>query len=378
MKLHAKTPKVLLIGSGLAGGGAETRLRLLAEHLFGGTSDVAVFKNPHPRPDGTGKVFDLNWTSKSSYPRVGRQLRAILKSGHYDVAFALGLYQNALVWAASIGLKNRPALILSETTRPVTNANLDSGELVRRLRFAVYKTTYPRADLVAANSLDGVSEIVDHFGVPPERVCRIPNIVVKDDLFERAAQQANVVGAHPYPTFCMVTRLEPMKRVDTLIEAAAGLGQEKPWAIDIIGDGPHRTDLEDLVRALGINDRVRFVGWTSNPYPYVARSVATVLCSTYEGFSNTVLESMCLGTPVTTSLCSSDAKEMSDAGAALAFPVGDANALRVHLGMLLDDYDRREELRNTAQRYIEPHLVENAIPTYERLIANAMAVKASV
>lgn len=369
----APRPKILLVGSALGGGGAETRLRLLGQRLFGGGGDIALFNDKGSGVPSVGKnLIPLGWTGRMSYPSVVLRLRKAIRAGKYDAALAMGLHQNVVLWAATQGLRERPAIILTETTRPNTNGLQDTGLLTYWVRRIFYNLSYRAADLVAANSIDGVAEVVNNYGVEQSRIRRIPNLVEPNQLLR---ESRDVIEPDPTPSFCMATRLDKMKRVDTLLEAAAGLPAGLAWRIDIVGDGPHRSGFEALAVTLAIAERVRFHGWRKNPYPFMARARATVVCSTYEGFSNTVLESMALGTPVVTSFCSSDAEDMASQGAALGFPVGDHSALRVHLRRLLTDTACRAALVSTSARYIERHTVPSSILEYEALLRDAIIVR---
>lgn len=376
-KESEKAPRVLLFGSKFSGGGAETRLRHLAQYLFGGTADAALLMEADknvvatlPRP-----VFEFGWSGRASYPGVVVRLRQVIARGRYDAALALGLHQNAVLWAATRGMAKRPAIIMTETTRPNTNDILAGRPLVRNIRAAVHRTIYRDADLVAANSIDGVAEIAGHYGVGQDRITRIPNIIDCEHVLRLTEGPVAELARSDVKSICMVTRLEQMKRVDTLIEAMSGLASQPGWCVEVIGDGPHRGELENLARKLAIADRIHFRGWQRNPYPFMARACATVLCSIYEGFSNTVLESMAIGTPVVTSFCSSDARTMVEAGAALGFEVGDSATLRKHMSRLLSGDAPRAMLIESALKYIAPHRIENAAATYEALVCMAIRVK---
>jgi len=68
--------------------------------------------------------------------------------------------------------------------------------------------------------------------------------------------------------------------------------------LDIIGDGPQRAELQQLIYLHGLGRRVRLLGFEANPYPHIAAADGFVLPSRSEGFPNTVLESLALGVPV--------------------------------------------------------------------------------
>jgi glycosyltransferase involved in cell wall biosynthesis len=63
-----------------------------------------------------------------------------------------------------------------------------------------------------------------------------------------------------------VARLVEKKGIDTLIEAVSKLGQldDRPWTLQIVGDGPLRGPWEALAARLGCSDRVRWLGAQDN------------------------------------------------------------------------------------------------------------------
>ena len=59
-----------------------------------------------------------------------------------------------------------------------------------------------------------------------------------------------------------------------------------------------RLELERRVEELGIVERVRFVGFTDNPWSLMAGADALLLASRWEGLPNVALEALACGTPV--------------------------------------------------------------------------------
>jgi len=366
----APIPSILLVGSSVDGGGAENRFRLLATHLFGGSATAAVLRAtrlkellPHSH------VIDLGWAGMKSYPSMVINLRKHLKYKRYDAVLSLGFYPNLVAFAATFGLASKPKLILTEITRPFMETQ-ENRSLVRKAMLNFFRrSVYPKADLFAANSIDGIEESVTHYGVERDRTVRITNLLDFDQLAARANLEAPWREA---PVICMVARLDRMKRVDTLFRAAALLERDRPWRISIIGDGAEGSALKALADELGISDRIIFEGWRENPYPSIATADIFVLCSEYEGFSNSVIEAMALKTPVVTSYCSSDAREMCGQGAALGFEVGDYQGLHEQLRRLLEEPELSQQLIQTAWRYAHQHMVQESIPRYEALVRTVL------
>jgi len=100
------------------------------------------------------------------------------------------------------------------------------------------------------------------------------------------------------PLFAYVGRLKRYKGVNLIIQAFALI--ESPDArLDIAGAGDFRDELEKLANSLGVQDRVRFLGYISaeEKRDLLRKSWATVFASPKEGWGLTNLEAQACGTP---------------------------------------------------------------------------------
>ena len=103
-------------------------------------------------------------------------------------------------------------------------------------------------------------------------------------------------------TFVSVGRLEKVKGYDRLIVAVSSL-QQKVFQVIIIGDGTQRNELQKKIAENNLSDRVTLLGSMDNPYPYI-KAADALICSSYEeSFGFTLVEAMCLRTPVITTKC---------------------------------------------------------------------------
>ena len=96
-------------------------------------------------------------------------------------------------------------------------------------------------------------------------------------------------------TFLNVGMLRKQKRQDRLIKIAANLkklGFE--FQIQIIGDGPLKSYLKQLILDLDVVDKVTMLGLKKNPYPYIKNCDCFVLSSEYEGYGIVVKEALFL------------------------------------------------------------------------------------
>jgi glycosyltransferase involved in cell wall biosynthesis len=105
-------------------------------------------------------------------------------------------------------------------------------------------------------------------------------------------------------TFVAVGRLNAQKDYENLIRACSLLKkQTSKFSLAILGEGNLRQQLELLIKELDLREHVFLLGYKSNPYTYIVNSKYLISSSLYEGFSNVIIESLCLGKPVIATDC---------------------------------------------------------------------------
>ncbi len=145
------------------------------------------------------------------------------------------------------------------------------------------------------------------------------------------------------PRLIAVGRLKAPKDFLTLIRALAALPEGSFEAL-IVGDGPDRGALEDEIRRLGLEERVRLVGERSDVPVLLADSDLFVLSSRSEGLPVSVLEAMAAELPVVASGVGGLAELVVDGETGILVPPGNTSALAAALGHLVEDRERRGRL----------------------------------
>ena len=72
----------------------------------------------------------------------------------------------------------------------------------------------------------------------------------------------------------------------------------------ILGVGEDKDKIEKYIKENNLTDTFHLLGYKDNPYKYVAKCDLYVCSSHREGFSTAVTESLIVGTPVISTLCS--------------------------------------------------------------------------
>ncbi|HYA69343.1 MAG TPA: glycosyltransferase [Acidimicrobiales bacterium] len=295
--------KVLHVITGLDAGGAELQLAMLLRRTRHETDVVSLY-NPGPvaeqmRKTGTS-VIDVGM-------RKNTELRALLKlynhirQGQYDVVHA-HLFRAQIYARPAARLAGTPVVLTSEHSIGETHIErrkMTSG--VRRL----YLTSELFSDATVAVS-EVVRERLVRWGVPAKKITVIPNGLDVDALaFDPdARRRVRAQFGIPAETFVigMLGRLDPNKRVDLAMEAAAPvLGEHCKFLI--IGRGEDQARLEAAAANLGVAENIIWGGFQSDSAAMLAAFDLYVATSLQETFGLSVLEALASGLPVLYTTC---------------------------------------------------------------------------
>ncbi len=126
----------------------------------------------------------------------------------------------------------------------------------------------------------------------PDKYVLIPN-GLEIERFEDAAQRNT-----KKKTILLMGRMQKYKNMQTALMAAAKIDL-KDWEIKVLGDGPYREELENLVKELKISDKVTFLGWVENGSRHqldiLGESSIYITASEFENCPMSVLETIAAG-----------------------------------------------------------------------------------
>lgn len=133
--------------------------------------------------------------------------------------------------------------------------------------------------------------------------CTIGNIFDIDTINSMSNMEDDSQVLYPY--IVAVGRLVEVKGFDKLIRAFAKIKKNslEELKLAIIGDGPLRFVLDDLISSLGMKDHIFLLGKKENPYPYIKSAQCLVSSSVSEGHPLSIGEAIILGIPVIATNC---------------------------------------------------------------------------
>ncbi|MGZ4844314.1 MAG: glycosyltransferase family 4 protein [Candidatus Angelobacter sp.] len=194
-----------------------------------------------------------------------------------------------------------------------------------------------RFNALAAVS-DAVAQRLLDSGVPARKIKTIAN-GIDVEPFERAQPL-------PAPTFDrdkvvgMVARLDLQKGFEYLLRAVRELcGVFRELKVVIVGEGPDRKAIEDMIRQYGLQSTVILAGKQSDmPGVYAAMDIF-VLPSLNEGLPMTILEAMAASKPVIATKVGAIPTLIRNGETGLLVEARDTDGLRNAIARLLSDPD---------------------------------------
>ena len=299
-------PAVFIINS-LEGGGAErvmVKLLFILENYFAANKTpvhlILLDSLPESQTCPT-YVTKTVLNSQGSLVNGYKQLKPLLNRIKPAYCFSFLTRSNFLNVSLAKPLGYRA--IISE--RVNTTSHLSGGLKDAISRFLV-KLLYKRANSVVAVSEGVKADLVKNYAVPESKVSLLYNPYDIAQLHELASEPVNDIPKAPY--IIGVGRLVKNKNFSLLLNAYAKADIVENLVI--LGVGEEEAMLKALAETLGVADKVHFLGFKPNPYPYVAKAEYFVSTSNAEGFPNAIVEAMCLGKPVIATNCESGPAEI--------------------------------------------------------------------
>lgn len=172
-----------------------------------------------------------------------------------------------------------------------------------------------------------------------------------------------------------VSRLDPVKNQSLMIKSFKSLVDKGiNCRLLIVGDGPERTKLQNLVNKLDLNDYVIFTGFIKHPQSYLAAMDVFLLPSHTEGTSMTLLESMSLSIPAVVTRVGGNPEIVKHEETGLVVEPGNEVDFSKAISRLVDNKSLRLEMGLNARRvFLERFTVEKMVANYEKLYKRVLA-----
>ncbi|MDF2159397.1 glycosyltransferase [Algoriphagus sp. CAU 1675] len=144
----------------------------------------------------------------------------------------------------------------------------------------------------------------------------------------------------------------------------------------VIGDGPNRQELVNLVNDLGLSDQVFFLGYQAIPHPYYKIMDVFCISSAHEGFGLVAAEAMMHGLPVIASRVGGLQDVVLDGETGFLVPPYSPESIAEKIQVLLKDVSLREKMgAQGKQRALEHYSAQRYCKDVESLYSELLELK---
>lgn len=359
--------KVLQLVEGFNFGGAETKLLELVKHMDVNRFDTTVISL------GLGNeieelFYQLNCRVMTFQRRkhidfkLLSRVRDFIRDEGIDIVMTTLFYADVL--GAMAGHSGGAKGVFSWET-------ISSPKWLAPHRFWSYRYAIRHADKVISVSKSTARWLVEKRKVSPNKVIIIPygvnlnkyNPHVKNVRREDIGLRSEdiVIG--------QVSRLDEQKGHTYLIQAAPEIIARQPHVkFVLIGDGPLRAELEQQIKARGVQDHFVLLGFRHDVPELLPLFDIFVLPSLYEGLPNVVLEAMACGLPVVATPVDGTKEAVINGETGFLVPERDPHQLAQKLLAVISNENLKLKFGLAGRRRVEDYFsLEDQVQKFEDL-----------
>ena len=185
--------------------------------------------------------------------------------------------------------------------------------------------------------------------------------------------RASLTTPEGVPVALALARLHEKKGLDTLLEAAARLPDLHVW---IAVEGPLEAELKAQCTRVGLDHRVRFLGWRNDRGALLAACDVVAFPSRYEPFGTVTVYAWAASRPLVAADAVGPAAYVKDGVNGLLVPKNDVDALAAALGRVIYDKALAQKLVAGGRASYEAQFTKAAfqrdsLAFYEKVRAHA-------
>jgi glycosyltransferase involved in cell wall biosynthesis len=364
--------KIMLVITGLGMGGAEKMVTSLADAFAEKSHEVLlVYLTGQAvlRPKNQDiQIVGFNMTSAMGFFGAYFKLRALISKFKPDVVHSHMVHANLLARLVRLSVYIPKLISTAHNTYEGGKLRMLGYRLTDRL--ATFSTNVTSEAVEAFEKQGAVSKgrmLIVYNGIDHQKF--LPNIIIREKIRDRFQVNSKVV-------FISVGRLHEAKDYPNLLYAFAKiLGRHSNVVLWVIGDGPLRSSLENLVFQLGIKENVIFLGVRDDVANFMNAADVFVLSSAWEGFGLVVAEALATEKVVIATDSGGVKEVLGDCG--FLVPVRNSDALASAMQQVLALSKEKQEtlgkqgrirvtdnycLDSVVEKWLQLYIAENLLP----------------
>ncbi|OMF33827.1 N-acetyl-alpha-D-glucosaminyl L-malate synthase BshA [Paenibacillus sp. FSL H8-0548] len=319
-------------------------------------NDYYVFRYP---------PYDLALASKMA--QVAKMQQLDLLHVHYAIPHAVCAYLAKQM--NGNGLKTVTTLHGTDITVLAQDESLKD-----LIRLAIHQS-----DAVTAVSKDLINETRQLLDITTP-IDLTYNFVDKRIYYPRDAESLRSDYAEPNEKILMhISNFRPVKRVSDVVDIFARIADKIPSKLLLVGEGPELTKIQCMIRKLGLEDRVHFLGKQDDVAQVISMADVLLLPSEKESFGLVALEAMACGVPTIGSNAGGIPELITHGETGFLSPIGDVEDMSRNVERLLLDEKLHAQFKEACIFRARNEFCNDVITTeYENIYYRVLGIEADL
>jgi glycosyltransferase involved in cell wall biosynthesis len=304
-------------------------------------------------------VYSYKVDSKRFFSRISGLYKAyklgkeLISKYGYDVITTQDPFETALV-GLLLRNKRRIALNIQEHGDFFSSTFWRDENFINFVRYYFGQFLIKRADSIRVVSERIKLTLVERYSIESNKIIKVP-IYVDIQGHKDTLPGKSVIEKYKNKfVFITLARFVKQKNLPLMISAFKQVLDQKSEAIlFVIGKGPLRTELSEIISKNNLEKNVILLDWVDDVYMYYNSAQAYVLSSNYEGWGMVIIEAASTGLPIimTDVGCAGEVIKNEENG--LVIPIGDKEKLAKAMIKVIKDKDLREKLGTNSRKAVE-------------------------
>ena len=196
------------------------------------------------------------------------------------------------------------------------------------------------------------------------------NTIESEQILLKSKEKIEDVSfSSEYINICSVGKITKVKGFERLASIHKRLiDDEIKNKVYILGIGEEKSAIQKFVDANNLTESFVFLGYNTNPYKYMKKCDLYVCSSYSEGFSTSVTESLIVGTPVVTTLCSGMHEMLGENNEYGIVTENNEHALYEGIKTMLTDADLLKDYAKRAEERGKVFSTEKTVKAVEEML----------
>jgi glycosyltransferase involved in cell wall biosynthesis len=351
----------------------------LGWHVDGMVGETTTVADTGKELEIYGTIHRVAWSRNPLDPRnflqAPRTIREVVAKEKYDIIHVHAPIPAFITRYALRNVENHPPLIY---TAHGFHFHKGGSPVKNKIFLTLERSAGPWTDYLVVMNHEDEGAVRTHKIVPENKLMYMPGIGVDIKKYspERATEEdvktvrAELGLKNNECFFLMIAEFNPGKRHRDALAAFAQLNRPDVF-LATAGVGPLEEEMKALANQLGIAERVKFLGYRRDIPVLLKAATGLLLPSEREGLPRSILEALCMGTPVISTQIRG-VEDLLANGCGLMTPVGDAPALTKAMAQLLDKPEEAKAMAKRGQEHIKTFDLANVIRLHDELYARAL------